>query len=463
MPHSKKKDFSVEDHSVVVVGAAQSGIAAAELLVDRGASVTITDLRARTDLPDSLRNNKVQLEFGEHRMETFVNADLIVMSPGVPPIQSVIQAARAAGVPVISEIELASRWMDGRIVAVTGTKGKSTTTVLVGQILAAAGFRTVVGGNIGPALSTQVGKSGPDVLHIVEVSSFQLELIDQFHPWIAVLLNLTPDHLDRHETAEAYAAAKSRVFMNQKASDWVVVNADDASAMALARGSQGRQRPFSLNTTIDNGVSVEGGTIVWNTPPSPARLVPVQAVQLTGRHLLADVLAAVTVATIMDVSTDIMTQVISDFKGLEHILEPVAEIKEIRFINDSKATNIDAAMKAIETMDAPSVVLLGGRLKAGDLRELRNAVADHVVAVIAMGEAQTKIREALADVVPVSDAGDMGEAVRSAFALAPPGGAVLLSPACASFDMYQNYAERGRRFKEEVARLERDMRRNREQ
>ncbi len=463
MPHSKKKDFSVEDHSVVVVGAAQSGIAAAELLVDRGASVTITDLRARTDLPDSLRNDKVQLEFGEHRMETFVNADLVVMSPGVPPIQSVIQAARAAGVPVISEIELASRWMDGRIVAVTGTKGKSTTTVLVGQILAAAGFRTVVGGNIGPALSTQVGKSSPDVLHIVEVSSFQLELTDQFHPWIAVLLNLTPDHLDRHETTEAYAAAKSRVFMNQKASDWVVVNADDANAMSLARGSQGRQRPFSLNATIDNGVSVEGGTIVWNTAPSPATLVPVQAVQLTGRHLLADVLAAVTVATILDVSADIMTQVISEFKGLEHVLEPVAEINEIRFINDSKATNVDAAMKAIETMDAPSVVLLGGRLKAGDLRELRNAVADHAVAVITMGEAQSKIRQALADVVPVSDARDMGEAVRSAFALAPPGGAVLLSPACASFDMYQDYADRGRRFKEEVARLERDMRSNREQ
>ena len=169
--------------------------------------MTITDLRARTDLPDSLRHDKVQLEFGEHRMETFVNADLIVMSPGVPPIQSVIQAARAAGVPLISEIELASRWMDGSIVAVTGTKGKSTTTVLLGQILAAAGFRTVVGGNIGPALSTQVGKSSPDVLHIVEVSSFQLELTDQFHPWIAVLLNLTPDHLDRHETTEAYAAA----------------------------------------------------------------------------------------------------------------------------------------------------------------------------------------------------------------------------------------------------------------
>ena len=353
--------------------------------------------------------------------------------------------------------------MDGRIVAVTGTKGKSTTTVLLGQILAAAGFRTVVGGNIGPALSTQVGKSSPDVLHIVEVSSFQLELTDQFHPWIAVLLNLTPDHLDRHETTEAYAAAKGRVFMNQEASDWVVVNADDANAMSLACGSQGQQRPFSFNATIDNGVSVEGGTIVWNTTPSPAALVPVRAVQLTGRHLLADVLAAVTVATIMDVSADIMTQVISEFKGLEHVLESVAEINEIRFVNDSKATNVDAAMKAIETMDVPSVVLLGGRLKAGDLRELRTAVADHAVAVIAMGEAQSTIRQALADVVPVSDARDMGEAVRSAFALAPPGGAVLLSPACASFDMYQNYADRGRRFKEEVGRLERDMRGNREQ
>ena len=188
-----------------------------------------------------------------------------------------------------------------------------------------------------------------------------------------------------------------------------------------------------------------------------------QAVQLTGRHLLADVLAAVTVATIMDVSADIMTQVISEFKGLEHVLESVAEINEIRFVNDSKATNVDAAMKAIETMDVPSVVLLGGRLKAGDLSELRKAVADHAVAVIAMGEAQSKIRQALADVVPVSDARDMGDAVRAAFALAPPGGAVLLSPACASFDMYKNYADRGRRFKEEVARLERDMRRNREQ
>jgi UDP-N-acetylmuramoylalanine--D-glutamate ligase len=449
-----REPFSVSGRRVVVVGAARSGIAAAELLVRRGADVTLTDARDRVDEEDRLRAAGVRLELGAGADAALAHADLIVVSPGVPLTQPAIAAARTAGVPVIGELELASRWLRGRIVAITGTKGKSTTTTLAGRMLAAGGRTVKVGGNIGVALSAQVDESTDDTIHVVEASSFQLEGTQTFHPWIAVLLNVSPDHLDRHGTFESYTAAKARIFANQSADDWAVVNADDPETLALARATRARRVRFSVAGDPHAQIGVRDGAIVRTDHGGvPQPLVPVAAVRLPGRHLLADVLAAAAVASIAGVDPAAMTHAVETFTGLEHALEPVSDIKGVAFVNDSKATNIEAARRAIESFGSGVVVILGGRFKGGRFAALRAPLAARGATVIAIGEAQPLIREALADAVPVQDASDMTDAVRAEFAAAAPGSTVVLAPACASFDMFADYAERGRAFKQAVGRL----------
>ena len=254
---------------VTVAGAARSGVAAAELLTRRGAHVTLSDVRQDAPESEALKTLGVQLELGGHRAETFTGADLVVLSPGVPPEQPVVLAARAAGVPVIGEIELAYRWLQGRVIAITGTKGKSTTTALTGRMLERAGFKVTVGGNIGAPLSGQVADSTPETLHVVEASSFQLEQIDTFHPWVAVMLNFSPDHLDRHPTVEAYAAAKARIFENQEASDWAVINADDPGVLELARRSRAAQRSFARHATLPAGTVIVSTCTYDNSAYNP--------------------------------------------------------------------------------------------------------------------------------------------------------------------------------------------------
>ena len=454
--------FSVSGQRVVVVGAARSGVAAAHLLVTRGASVVLTDTRETIDPADELRRAGVVLELGGHRPETLASADLIVLSPGVSPRQADVAAARAAGVPVIGEVELASRWLAGRIVAITGTKGKSTTTTLVGRMLAEGGFKAAVGGNIGVPLSAQVAASTPDVIHVVEASSFQLETTEQFRPWIAVLLNLSADHLDRHASLEEYAAAKGRIFSNQQADDVAVVNVDDAPSLALAR-TRARLVPLSPSAAIDDGIVVTSEAIAHRRAGVDAPLVPVSAVRLLGRHLLTDVAAAAAVAEIAGVSPEAMVRAVEGFTGLEHALEPVSSIQGVGFVNDSKATNIEAASRAIESIDQGLVVILGGRFKGGDFGALRAPLVARQASVVAIGEAAPLVAAALAESVPVRDAASMDDAVRLGFAMAPPGGTVLLAPACASFDMFADYAERGRRFKDAVARLAFEVQSVREQ
>ena len=433
--------FSVRGMNVTVVGAARSGIAAAMLLAHRGARVALTDMQP--ELPQEtateLRHAGVELELGEHRPATFISADLLVLSPGVPLDLPPILAARSGGVQVIGEIELASRWLSGRIVAITGTKGKSTTTTLTGRMFDAGGLKAIVGGNIGTPLSSQVAVSTPDTFHIVEVSSFQLETIETFHPWIAVLLNLSSDHLDRHGSMEAYAAAKARIFENQTEDDFAVVNADDPQTLALARASRARKVMFSVSTPM----------------------VPLSSIRLLGRHLFSDVMAAATVAKIAGVSEDAMVQAVESFTGLEHALEPVAEIDGVRFVNDSKATNVEAAQRAIESFDRGLVVIMGGRFKSGDFSLLREPLKSRGATVVAIGEATPLIRKALWGAVAVEAAESMQSAVRRAFALAPKDGVVVLAPACASFDMFRDYAERGRVFKQEVLELAKENARER--
>jgi UDP-N-acetylmuramoylalanine--D-glutamate ligase len=425
--------FSVRGQHVTVVGAGRSGVAAALLLADRGARVTLTDASPELDaaVVNQLRAAAVGLELGVHRSHSFTSADLLVLSPGVPLDQPAIVKAREAGVRIIGEIELASRWLSGRIIAITGTKGKSTTTTLTGRMFTTGGLNAIVGGNIGTPLSSQVAASTRDTFHIVEVSSFQLETTETFHPWIAVLLNLSSDHLDRHGSMEAYGAAKARIFANQTPDDFAVINADDPQTLALARAGRAKKLTFSANSPV----------------------VPLSSIRLIGKHLIADVMAAATVAQIAGVPHDAVLRAVESFTGLEHALEPVAVIETVRFINDSKATNVEAAQRAVESFEAGLVVIMGGRFKSGDFSLLREPLQSRNAKVVAIGEATPLIERALEGAVPVERAATLQAAVRRARVLAPENGVVLLAPACASFDMFRDYAERGRVFKKEVERM----------
>jgi UDP-N-acetylmuramoylalanine--D-glutamate ligase len=445
--------FSVVGRRVVVVGAARSGIAAAELLARRGAQVVLTEYRASVPESARLRDAGVALELGGHTAATFEQADLVVVSPGVPTEQPVFEAARRHGTQIIGELELASRWVKGPIVAITGTKGKSTTTTLLGRMFTEAGRDVLVGGNIGVPLSAQVEASTSEVVHIVEVSSFQLETTVTFRPWIALWLNFADDHLDRHPTVGAYAAAKARIFANQRPGDFAVVNADDLAVMAHSRGIAAERVMFSPSGNLSDGFLVDRDWIVKRTHTAVEELIPVSAVELTGRHMLHNVIAAAAVASVAGLPTVAMTRALRGFHGLEHVMEPVGRIGDVRFVNDSKATNVEAARRSIESFERGVVALIGGRFKGGDLRELREPIAAHGRGVIAIGEAAPLVRDALDDVVPVVSVSSMSDAVTKAYEAARPDGVVLLAPACASFDWFKDYAERGRVFKEEVGKL----------
>jgi len=446
------KVFSVQGRRVVVVGAARSGIAAAELAARRGARVVLTETRDDFDAVDRLRAQGVELELGGHSAETLAAADLIVTSPGVVTEQPVFDAARTKEIEIIGELEFASRWVAGRIIAITGTKGKSTTTTLIGRMLNASGRTAILGGNIGTPLSAQVQQSTPETIHVVEASSFQLETTTTFHPWIAVWLNLADDHLDRHPSVEAYAAAKARIFANQDASDWVVLNADDATVVAYAARAKGRQVLFSPAGAVREGFVVDGEWIVRRTTAGVDRLVPVSAVELAGRHMLNNVLAAVATTSIAGVHAEDMVKALRAFHGLPHVMEPVAQVRGVRFINDSKATNVEAARRSIESVERV-VAIVGGRYKGGDFGDLAGALASRGRAVIAIGESAARVQAALSRVVPVIEARSMQEAVARAYEAAMPDGVVLLAPACSSFDWFRDYAERGEIFKQEVERL----------
>ena len=430
-------NFSVQNKHVVVAGGGRSGVAAAELLVTRGARVTLSDLN---DAPEfqSLRARGVTIDVGPHPPALFAGADLVVLSPGVP---------------VIGEIEMASRWLTGRVIAITGTKGKSTTTTLTARMLKEAGLDATAGGNLGTALSTQVSTSHPGALHVVEVSSFQLESTDTFHPWIAVLVNLSPDHLDRHGSFEEYAAAKARIFANQGADDWAIVNADDPASMALAGGFRARRFDFALDTMLQDGVTVEAGDIVVRRQGQSSPLMPLTSVKLPGRHLLGDVLAAAAVSCVAGVPPAAMQRAVEGFRGLPHALEHVVDVDGVAFVNDSKATNIASARRSLESFTEHVVAIMGGRYKGGDFADLADVVRARAAGIVAIGEAAPLIQTALGDLTPVRTASTMREAVSTAFAMAPRPGTVVLAPACSSFDMFKDYIDRGEQFRAAAMQL----------
>jgi UDP-N-acetylmuramoylalanine--D-glutamate ligase len=444
---------------VVVVGLARSGIAAAEFLVRRGARVVATDRRPAADLAQEavmLQERGVRLELGGHSARTFSTADLVVVSPGVPWDLPELEAARKAGVSVMAELELGYRHIRGTVAAVTGTKGKSTTTAALGAMLGEAGRDVRVGGNIGQAVTGLLDGATEETVFVLEVSSFQLEGTDTFHPRVAVFLNLSADHLDRHPSFEEYSAAKARIFHNQTSNDWAVFNADDAGVAARASQTRARLMPFtSAPASLGESDSAffKDGHACLRLNGRVEQLFPISSVRLPGSHLLLDLLAASAAARLLGASAESIARAAASFEGVEHVLERVAEIRGVAFFNDSKATNVDAARKSLEAFDRPVLAILGGRYKGGDFGDLREALARRGKAVMAIGEARERVAEAVASVVPVVLCDTLGEAVERAFAAAAPQDVVLLAPGCSSFDMFQDYADRGRAFKREVRAL----------
>jgi UDP-N-acetylmuramoylalanine--D-glutamate ligase len=441
---------------VVVVGLARSGLSAAAFLSERGARVVATDSKRASALPaevGGLESRGIQLELGGHRRETFAGADLVVVSPGVPWQLPELEAARARGVEVMAEVELAYRFATGTVAAVTGTKGKSTTTAALGAMLSAAGRDARVGGNIGrPFISLLEGQT-PRTVFVLEVSSFQLEGTQTFHPRLAVFLNLSPDHLDRHPSFEVYAAAKARIFENQTEQDWAVVNADDPGVLARAEAARSRRFTFSREPPEGDGAFFEAGEARLRAGGCTETLFALDRLRLPGAHLATDLLAASAAAHLLGAPAPAIARAAEGFSGVEHVLERVAEIDGVVYFNDSKATNVDAAKKSLEAFAGPLLLIAGGRYKGGDFGELRAPARRHVKAVLAIGEARPLLIEAFEPVCPVVPCDSLEEAVRRAHGLAAAGDTVLLAPGCSSFDMFTDYADRGRAFKAEVARL----------
>ena len=453
----------LDGKKVLVVGAARSGMAAARFLLARGARVTLSDSAPLERLPaaaDLARTHGVTVETGGHTVPTFVAQDLVVVSPGVPTHLAELAAARDAGVRVIGEVELASWFLQGRIVGITGSNGKTTTTALIGKILETAGYRVHVGGNIGDPLISQVEDSRPDSIHVVELSSFQLETTEAFRPHVAVVLNVTPDHLDRHASFDDYAAAKGRIFANQGGQDFAVLNADDAVCRAYAARTRAGVHWFSTRHAVDAGAFLQETDIVFRGPLAGAgaeawtlTVMGAEEIPLKGVHNVENALAAVCAAALLGGDFQKIRAGVRAFRAVEHRLEYVATVGEVEFYNDSKATNVDAAIKALEAFPGNLLVILGGKDKGSDYRPLGPLLAARARQAFLIGQAADQIAEHLGAAVPLLKVGTLDAAVVEAFRRSRPGDVILLAPACASFDQFQNYEHRGRVFKELVAKL----------
>lgn len=449
--------FELRGKRVLAVGLARTGIATALFCAARGARMTATDTRSESEIGEAvtkLRQAGVRLELGSHQEQTFLAQDLIVPSPGVPVDEPHLHAARAKGITIWSEIELAYRFLAGRMIGITGSNGKTTTTSLVEHILKTAGMKTVLAGNIGTPLIGCVEKIDKDTWTVVELSSFQLELIDTFRPDVSVFLNLTPDHLDRHRTMEAYAAAKARVFENQTGADAAVLNADDAATVPYAP-SIPRVYWFSRKKCVTQGAFVQGKEIVFRQGGADQTILALEDIPLAGTHNVENVLAAVAAARLAGASAGAIARGVRSFAGVEHRLEFVAEIDGVRYYNDSKATNVDATLKALDAFPGRILIILGGKDKGSDYTVLQKPLREKAILALLIGAAAEKIEKQVSGSVALERAGTLEHAVEAASHAAQPGDVVLLAPACASFDQFQNYEHRGRVFKELVKQLER--------
>jgi UDP-N-acetylmuramoylalanine--D-glutamate ligase len=450
--------MELKNKRVLVVGLGKSGLSAAMFLRAQGARVTVSDTRSAAALAKeipALLEAGIMVESGGHGLLTFRRQDLIVVSPGVPMDTPEVKQAKAFGLRVIGELELASRFLRGQVVAITGSNGKTTTTTLLGKIFTDAGLPTSVGGNIGLPVIDLVAGSTSETTSVLEVSSFQLETVEQFHPHIAVVLNITPDHLDRHGSFENYAAAKSRITEQQGASDFLVLNAEDKAAQMMALKTKAQIYWFSGRRPIKQGAFLYGESVVFvgregaKTEP----VMPVSEIHLKGSHNVENVLAAVCAARLAGIPSETIRSSVADFKAVEHRLELVKVVKGVEFYNDSKATNVDAAMKALSSFDGGIHLILGGKDKDSDYSLMAALLKERAKAVYTIGAAAEKIERQLHGVVKMVQAETMQVAVSEAAKAAVSGDIVLLSPACSSFDQFENYEHRGRVFRQLVNEL----------
>ena len=448
--------MDLKDKRVLVVGLGKSGVASALFLKERGARVTVSDTKSPDQLRDEipvLLDHGITVETGGHGERTFRGQDLIVVSPGVPVDAAPLVQARAAGEPVIGEIELAAQNLPGEIVAITGSNGKTTTTTLAGEILAAGGFPVSVGGNIGTPAISLVERATRQTIVVLEVSSFQLETIQTFRPKVAVVLNVTPDHLDRHRTFQTYVDAKTRIFENQQASDFAVLNEDDPTCRTLRDRTRAQVFWFSRKKEVQKGACVRDGRIFFLNGKSQREVMLVSEIPLKGAHNVENVLAGVCAGALMGCEPAKIRQAIQNFKAVEHRLEYVATIKGVEYFNDSKATNVDATIKALESFPKNIHLILGGKDKGSDYTVLNDLLRERVKRVYTIGAAAEKIESHIKGAADVVHAETLENAIRRASAVAEPGDVVLLAPACASFDQFQSYNHRGRVFKEVVRAL----------
>jgi UDP-N-acetylmuramoylalanine--D-glutamate ligase len=464
----------VKDANVVIVGLARSGVGAARLLDAAGAHVTVADRKDPAELGamlSQLNLERIKTALGSDYEAALKEADMIVISPGVPSGLEVLDRARRRGIKVIGELELASRFLNVPILAVTGTNGKSTTVTLIGLFLKEAGKTAFVGGNLGTAISEaalatyRAQQSGPaggaagapyDFL-VVEVSSFQLETIETFHAWVASLLNITLDHMDRYRSVEDYVAAKARIFENQGPEDYAVLNLDDERVARLRGGLKAKMVGFSRHAsagrTAEPQTFLDGDRIVSTITRRREEICCRSDMRLIGLHNVDNVMAAATYALLCGCSIDAIRRVLSSFPGLEHALEVVRERRGVRYVNDSKGTNVDATLKALEGIEQPIWLIAGGRDKGGDFSRLEQVIRERVKRLILIGEAAPRIQAAVGNFDRFCHAATLREAVELAAGEAQPGDVVLLSPACASFDMFMDYQDRGRQFKSFVQGL----------
>ena len=450
--------MELKNKRVLVVGLGKSGIAAARFLRAQGARVTVSDSRSAAALAHeipALMEAGIMVEAGGHGLLTFRRQDLIVVSPGVPLDTPEVKQVLALGMPVIGELELASRYLAGHVIAITGSNGKTTTTTLVGELLRRSGLSTLVGGNIGVPVIDLVAESRAETWSVLEVSSFQLETVEEFRPRIAAVLNITPDHLDRHGSFEQYAAAKARITAQQHAEDFLVLNAEDKAVQMMAAKTRAQIFWFSPRRPVKQGAFVHGESILWlaREGAKVEPVMPVREIQLRGAHNVENVLAAVAMARLAGISAEVVRSGVASFRAVEHRLELVRTRGDVVFYNDSKATNVDAAMKAIASFPGGVHLILGGKDKNSDYGRMRELLAERVRVVYTVGTAAEKIRRALNGVVKIVEAETLDRAVASAAAAALPGEVVLLAPACASFDQFESYEHRGRVFRELVQAL----------
>lgn len=440
---------------VVVVGLARSGSAMARFLKKQGARVRVTDLSSHEQLGEAaleMERLAIPMELGPHRLETFENADLVVLSPGVPHTIAPVKRAAELGIPVMGEIELACRFIKEPVIAVTGTNGKTTTVTLLSKMLEASGFDVFTGGNIGtPLIEYAAGDHKKDLV-VAELSSFQLDTIDTFKPHIAVLLNITEDHMNRYESFDAYISSKGRIFENQTQNDIAIVNGSDPHTDKLWKGLRSRKYLFGSNSA-DGNAEIKGEKIVFHMDGAERGSLDLTSAKIFGKHNHENIAAAALAALAAGAKLEKIQAALTRFRGLPHRIEYIDSINGVRFFNDSKATNVDAVEKALDAFETPLVLIMGGRDKGVSLAVLKESLKKNIKSVVAIGEAREKIKTMASGVVPASEALSLEEAVEIAYQATEPGDSVLLSPACASFDMFKNYNHRGEVFCKAVNHL----------